>query len=353
MYTPGAPSISVIVPVYSGGEDFRRCLLALTEAEPPPSEIIVIVDGNDDRAVQLARSFGVRANRTSVRRGPAFARNLGAQMASGELLFFVDADVLVSPGVMGQVAAAFAAEPELAALFGSYDDAPAATNFLSQYKNLFHHYVHQIGNEESSSFWAGCGAIRRQVFVAVGGFHEGYAQPAIEDIELGYRLNRAGYKVRLHKALQVKHLKRWEAGSLLKADLFQRAVPWTVLILRDRQFVNDLNLRTISRVSVLLSFTLAGALLGALWWPASWAVAGTAAVLLLVLNARLYAFFRRKRGLLFALESIPWHWIYYLYSGIGFAIGVCWYLGGRLGLVRAHGPAERQELDKAEEGLEL
>jgi GT2 family glycosyltransferase len=353
MHAPAAPSISVIVPVYTGGEDFRRCLLALTETEPPPSEIIVIVDGSDDRVVQLARSFGVRVNRTSVRGGPASARNLGAQMASGDLLFFVDADVLVSRDAVGQIAAAFVAEPELAAVFGSYDDAPAGTNFLSQYKNLFHHYVHQTGKEESSTFWAGCGAIRRQVFLAVGGFHQGYGQPAIEDIELGYRLNRAGYRVRLHKALQVKHLKRWGSVSLLNADLFHRAVPWTVLILRDRQFVNDLNLKTVSRISVLLSFTFVGALLAALWWPGSWPLAGAAALLLLVLNAPLYAFFRRKRGLLFALESIPWHWLYYLYSGLGFAIGTCWYLFGRLGLVRLHRPADRQEPEPAEEGLEL
>ncbi len=50
-------------------------------------------------------------------------------------------------------------EPDLAAVFGSYDDEPAAPNFLSQYKNLFHHFVHQQGSAEASTFWSGCGAI--------------------------------------------------------------------------------------------------------------------------------------------------------------------------------------------------
>jgi GT2 family glycosyltransferase len=138
----------------------------------------------------------------------------------------------------------------LTALFGSYDDAPAATNFLSQYKNLFHHYVHQIANEEASTFWGACGAIRREVFLKLGGFDESYHQPCIEDIELGYRLKRAGYRIRLLKTLQVKHLKHWGVKSLLKTDFFQRALPWTELILRDRRLVNDLNLKTSSRVSV-------------------------------------------------------------------------------------------------------
>jgi hypothetical protein len=49
--------------------------------------------------------------------------------------------------------------PEVDAVFGSYDDAPRAPNFIAQYKNLFHHYVHQHGKEEASTFWAGCGTV--------------------------------------------------------------------------------------------------------------------------------------------------------------------------------------------------
>lgn len=71
----------------------------------------------------------------------------------------------------------------------------------------------------------------------MGGFDESYRKPSIEDIELGYRLKQAGLKIRLCKALQVKHLKRWEVVSLLRADFFYRALPWTELILRDRQFM--------------------------------------------------------------------------------------------------------------------
>jgi hypothetical protein len=119
------------------------------------------------------------------------------------------------------------------------------------------------------------------------------------------------------KALQGKHLKRWNASSMLRADFFARALPWTKLILRDRKMANDLNLRTSSRVCVALSWVLPAALL--LTW---WYVAGVAAVVLLALNADLYRFFLRKRGLWFTLGVIPWHWLYYFYSGLAFAVGV-------------------------------
>ena len=48
----------------------------------------------------------------------------------------------------------------------------------------------------------------------------------MEDIDLGYRLTTAGYRIRVDPSLQGKHLKRWNFPSLLKADLFYRAIPW-------------------------------------------------------------------------------------------------------------------------------
>lgn len=314
-------TISVIVPVYNGGANFRRCLVSLAEALPPPAEIIIVADGDTDGSGQLAKEFGAQVLTFPSPGGPGRARNLGGRAARGDLLFFIDADVTIPRGAMSQVAAIFKREAGLAALFGSYDDEPAATNFLSQYKNLLHHYVHQTAREEASTFWGACGAIRREVFLGVGGFDERYRRPSIEDIELGYRLRWAGHRIRLCKGLQVKHLKRWGMSSLLKADFFDRALPWTELILRHRGLINDLNLQLSGRLSVILTYGLLGALAGAFWWPGSLAAAGLLMLLLLALNAPLYRFFQRKRGLRFALKTIPWHWLYYLYSGLAFAIG--------------------------------
>ena len=100
---------------------------------------------------------------------------------------------------------------------------------------------------EASTFWGACGAICRDVFLSLGGFDESYRQPSIEDIELGYRLKQAGYRIKLCKTLQVKHLKHWGVVSLLKADFFYRALAWTQLILRNGKLINDLNLQLSSR----------------------------------------------------------------------------------------------------------
>jgi len=321
-YFSNEPTLSVIIPVYNGGENFRSCLSSVTRAMPPADEIIVIGDGDTDGSAQLAETFGIRVLRTPTRNGPASARNLGARLAQGEILFFVDADVTLLPDAMGQVKTLFQVQTELAAVFGSYDDKPAEQNFLSRYKNLFHHYVHQISNEEASTFWAGCGAIRRKIFMELGGFDESYKKPCIEDIELGYRMKRAGCRIRLLKTLQVKHLKHWGIISLIKSDFFDRALPWTELILRDRQFVNDLNLRFSSRLSVVFTYCLLLTLIGGLWWPGFFLVSCGLILFLLILNAPVYRFFLQKQGLGFMIRILPWHWLYYFYSGLAFIIGL-------------------------------
>lgn len=316
-------TISIVVPVYNGGEAFRQCLISLAVLQPPPLEIIVVADGDSDGSWQMAEQYGAHVIRLSTTSGgPARPRNIGALQAKGEYLFFVDADVYVHPDTLGQVSETFHNNPDLTALIGSYDDTPAESNFLSQYKNLFHHYVHQKGQREASTFWGACGAIRRDIFLEIGGFDEKYRRPSIEDIELGYRLKKTGHQIQLRKDIYVKHLKRWSIGSMLKADFFYRAIPWTELILRDRRFTNDLNIRHSERLCVVLTFGLVGALMGAIWWGPFLGVAALIMISLLIINAPLYRFFQKKRGVRFALQSVPWHWLYYLYSGLAFAIGL-------------------------------
>ncbi|MGF1518693.1 MAG: glycosyltransferase family 2 protein [Nodosilinea sp.] len=324
-FSPGSASqhlsISVIIPVHNGGESFRRCLASLRQSSRQPDEVIVVADGDTDGSWEVAKTFGARVFRYDAAGGPARARNRGAAMAQGDILFFVDADVTLSQDTILSVEAAFK-DVTLAALIGSYDDQPGAANFLSQYKNLFHHYTHQVSSENASTFWGACGAVRAEAFKAVGGFDERYLKPCVEDIELGYRLRQAGYTIRLCKHIQVKHLKCWRPVSLLRAEIFYRALPWTELILSQRQPMNDLNLDRSNRLSVVLSFIALGCLAGGWLSPWLWVVAAASMVGLLVINRRVYRFFWHKRGPLFALRVIPWHWLYFIYGGGAFAYGL-------------------------------
>ncbi|WP_373534178.1 glycosyltransferase family 2 protein [Microcoleus sp.] len=326
MISTADPTVSVIIPVHNGGSYFRTCLSKLAQAVPRPIEIIVVADGESDGSWRLAKEFGAKLIRIPECGGPARARNLGAQAAKGDILFFVDADVAVCPEAVGYAISVFKNNPDLTAFIGSYDDAPGDPDFLSQYRNLLHHYVHQTGNEEASTFWGACGVIRREIFLQMGGFNENYRQASIEDIEFGYRLKQAGHQIRLCKTLQVKHLKRWEAMGMVKADFFYRALPWTELIWRDRQLNNDLNLQVSNRLSVILTYAMLLLVLGTCWSLNCLLAVPFVAVPLVAINAPLYRFFQQKHGLIFALKTIPWHWLFYFYSGLAFAIGTARHL---------------------------
>ena len=247
-----ASAISVIIPAYNAAEELRHCLHCLNTGILRPAEIIVVDDGSTDDTAQVAADAGAKVLSTGGRRGPAYARNLGVKDASSSIVFFVDADVCVHHDTVSRVAARFAANPELDALIGSYDDAPACPDLLSQYRNLMHCYTHQVAARKASTFWSGCGAVKRDLFLAAGGFDASYRKPAIEDIELGYRMAASGAHIELDPAIQCKHLKRWTLPNIVRTDVMQRAIPWTLLILRAGRMPNDLNLKWHQRASVAL-----------------------------------------------------------------------------------------------------
>ena len=265
----------------------------------------------------------------------AAARNCGARMARSELLFFLDSDVLIEPDTLDQIMHVFAREPGVAATFCSYQSDTPAKSFASQYKNLLHHYTHQVSGREAATFCGGYGAIRRDVFLQVGGFDERYR--AMEDVELGYRLHQAGHRILLSSAIQLTHTKQYTLASLVRADVFQRAIPWTKIMLQRRIFHRDLNLRTnnlASMVTVSLMFL-------ALLLQGSVAVAEAGLLLLFIaLNRHFLAFLWRSRGAWFALRAVPMIWLQYCYSGVGLALGILSFVKDSLSRSNPAGPVK-------------
>ena len=319
-----APTLSAIVPVYDGLHFLRRSLPPLVaHVGGDLLELIVVDDGSKDGSAAFAAELGARVVPSGGRLGPGAARNRGAREARGDVLLFVDADVVAHADVVPKVRARFAREaaaPEpgrapLVAIFGSYDDAPPERNFMSLYMNLRHHWTHQRAPGEASTWWAGCGAIRRDAFLRVGGFDAArYVRPAIEDIELGYRLRDAGGRIELLPDVQGTHLKRWGARELIETDVFRRAVPWARLLQARPRAEAELNVSPVERARAalagVLALTVVLAAAGAV--PAAAPLALLAAALLA--NAPLLAFFARRAGPLFALGAGLFHQLYYGYA---------------------------------------
>jgi glycosyltransferase involved in cell wall biosynthesis len=314
-------TVSVVIPVWNGDPHLAKCLEALEASTRKPDEIVVVDDGSDDDSAAVARAHGAKvvcvAGGPS---GPATARNRGVSASSGEIIVFIDCDVAVHPETLGLMEQQFLANADLCGLFGSYDDRPTDAGLISGYRNLLHHHVHQRSHREASTFWAGCGAIRREAFEAADGFDETYRWASIEDIELGLRLRRAGHRLLLCPEIQATHRKRWSFLQVIHTDVFRRALPWTRLLLSQGSLPNDLNLRMENRISGIAVWTLLLLLVFGVAQLPLLCAAVIPGALLLACNWALYRLFHRRRGFLFSLGAVGLHWLHYLYSCATFVI---------------------------------
>lgn len=217
-------------------------------------------------------------------------------------------------------------------MFGAYDLTPAAPNFMSQFKNLSHTYVHEMGKREACTFWAGLGAVRANAFHAVGGFDERFHRPSVEDIDLGYRLVEAGYKLRLEPRFRGTHLKRWTFRGCVTTDLMARGIPWTQLIHRSKTLSNDLNTSLSLRASVAISYLVLASILIAPFVPAV-AIGGVLCLLaLVVMNHDYYRWLAAQRRWLFAACAVPVHFVHHLCNGVSFLAGTALHAAGRAGI---------------------
>ena len=307
------PLFSIVVPVRDGAATLDLCLQSIAASSFDDYELIVADDGSADTSPSIAK----RHTATVLYAGgigPAGARNLAAQQANGDYLVFLDADCTLQPHTLAKSAARLHSDPTIDALIGSYTDATPIPTFAAQYKNLLHHFTHHQNAGPVPTFWTGYGIMRRGLFETLGGLDSAkFPHPAIEDIELGYRATQAGACLVLDPDLQITHHKRWTLRSLISADIFARALPWSRLLATGADIPDTLNIRTDQRLSAGLALGLVIALLLRLRFVVSVAVAG-----LLLLNRRLYQLFWRKRGPWFAMRATVFHWIYFIYSAIVF-----------------------------------
>ncbi len=309
----------MIVPAYRGANVLPLSLSALMRSQLPREtwELIVVDDASPDETAIVAARYADTVVRLPYKpSGPAYARNRGTETARGEILVFVDADVCVHRDTLPRMLALFDQHDDVAAVFGSYDSTPSHPGVVSEFRNLLHHFVHHRDAGEAETFWAGCGAVRANVFRAVGKFDEWhYSRPQIEDIELGRRLRNDGHRILLRPEIQGTHLKRWTLKDILSTDFKHRGVPWTRLLLQEGPNGSGeiLNLRVSEKICTVLAglgwVSIIAAVAFRLWWPLL-AIPGLM-LGIAGINRSFYQFIARERGLRFAISMLPLHALYY------------------------------------------
>ena len=321
------PRLSVIVPAGGDTSGLVEALAALASSSLPRSswELIVVDDCSGASVADQAAPFAdVIVRLTGRPNGPAYARNRGVEVASGDIVVFVDADIRVHRDTLELFSEAFLADPGVAAVFGSHDGNPPDGGVVTRYCDLMTLFRHRAIVGDTDRFWADCGAIRREVFLAVGGYDEWFfSRPQIEALELGWRLRSKGHRIVIRPDIQVTHLKRWTLGGWIRAEVTDRAVPSNRLwgspgrLARRHPWRSD-------RVGSALAWlaTLSGAVwvVGGGGTPAAFVALGAALALLLI-DLEIYWFIGGRSGILLAVQAVPLHFLHHLAWGVGSAFG--------------------------------
>jgi glycosyltransferase involved in cell wall biosynthesis len=235
-------SLSVVIPTYNSWHTVYALLKSLEKSSYRQFEVIV---GDDASHTQkstellklLQKPLGVKKVqivRLPINRGPAAARNAAAKKARGTVLVFLDADVTVYPDTLKRIVEKFVADADLTAITGVWDKHQKTHAFFPQFKALrdWSYWTNEADRDGYYYlFSTRVAAVKRDVFVRLGGFNESFRQ--MEDVEITYRIAKR-YAIIFAPDVRVHH--EFEGFWPVARKYFWRSFYWSSLYRQRRKF---------------------------------------------------------------------------------------------------------------------
>lgn len=312
--------ISVIIPAYQAESTLEECLRKIYNSSYTNYEVIVIDDCSKDKTSEIAKKFNCKLIRLKKRQGAATARNIGAKLATGEILCFIDADVLIKGDILNSLAKMFN-EKKVDAVIGCYDNGIKFTSFISRYKNLFNLYFFTHRKSHFNIFFTPLAAIKRDIFEKLGGFHP---YKRIEDIDFGIRFIESGYKIVKEKNLKGIHLKTFSLFNLLKIkkEVYKELIFY---LLRKKKLNVGLK-DPIYMFSIILPPIIILLTIGGIVKPSFLFLSSSLYFLFLLLNRDFISFVEKKEGFVFSIKTSIMLFIDFFFMSIGSSIGLISFL---------------------------
>jgi len=208
-----SPYFSVVIPTWNRLDMLLRVLDALdAQVDAPPFEVIVIDDGSkDDTARAVAQRKGITF-RSQPNGGPGRARNHGVSLATGKIVVFIGDDTVPEPRFLAEHARVHQEandDPMVAALgytgWPRSERVTAFMDFINDYGLQFGYKLIQDGDVVPFNFFYTSNiSIDREV-LAAHPFDTTFPAAAWEDIELAYRLEARGLKIRYNARAVTRH----------------------------------------------------------------------------------------------------------------------------------------------------
>lgn len=325
--------ISIIIPTYNAATFIPDLLESIFSQKIDDMEVIIVDDCSTDNTVDLARKYPVRIIEMETNSGPARARNRGVEAARGDIIFFLDSDVIVMDGTIREVKEFFDNNPSANCVIGVCSTEPLNRGFVPRYMAMFE-YIHLLGTKDNkvSVFAPRCGAVRKRFFEEIGGYNESYKGADVEDFELARRINKVDC-IFLNQKILVKH----QFANFRQAvrNYFKRAVMWIHLFFKERQLDNAGPSRPSNGIAAISAFlSLLSLILTPLIPSAGYAFIVLLSIFLFM-NAGWWNFMRKEAGLLFALKALLLNYILGIDIVIAAIYGLITYPFSRRRLVKA------------------
>jgi glycosyltransferase involved in cell wall biosynthesis len=192
--------ISVVLPTYNRLNRLKEVLNGLARQQYPLSgfEVVVVSDGSTDGTHEFLAALKMPFQLTPViqaNQGPAVARNSGIARASGDLVVFIDDDVVPTPQFLAEHARFHSQQPDrvvLGPMLSPPDFRLSPWIYWEQEMLMKQYCAMQAGvwSPTARQFYTGNTSLARQHLIAAGGFDARFRRA--EDLELGFRLARRG-----------------------------------------------------------------------------------------------------------------------------------------------------------------
>ncbi|MBS1112022.1 MAG: glycosyl transferase [Nitrospirae bacterium] len=294
--------ISIVIPTYNASKYIPDLLGSIFSQAVDDMEVIIVDDRSADNTVELVKQYPVRLIEMEKNGGPAKARNKGVRAAQGDIIFFLDSDVVVLDGTVMAVKEYFKKNPSAKCVIGICDTKPLNKGFVPHYMAMFE-YIHLIGTPENkvSVFAPRCGAMKRDFFLNIGGYNESYKGADVEDFELARRVNKTD-PIILNEKMLVRH--QFATFKQAVRNYFKRTVMWVHLFLKEKKLDNAGPTAPSNGIAALCAFT--SFVLLFLMPVAS--LFKNAFIFLLVIffiaNLKWWNFMRKKAGFIFSVRAL-------------------------------------------------
>lgn len=231
------PLISIIIPNYNGSRTINGCLGSIFAVKDDGIEVIVVDDSSDDGSRDIIQSYPCRLITLEKRSGASTARNAGAALSRGEVLFFIDADCRLKEDTLPVLRKSLDRYPAGTVIGGTYTLMPVDAGFFSRFQSVFINYSETKNSTRPDYIASHAMAVPADTFRRAGGFPERFL-PVLEDVEFSHRLRRNGVRLVMVPDLQVRHQFDFTLGKSLR-NAVRKTRSWIEYSLENRDLLSD------------------------------------------------------------------------------------------------------------------